>query len=86
MGTSDAVNVAGYQILKMGVVDQAITLLQQNVRDYPESADSRFGLGRALRTDGRLKEARVEFERTLLIDREHDRAKTALEEMDRTNR
>ena len=86
MDTSDAVNVAGYQILKMGVVDQAIALLQQNVRDYPEAPNSRFGLGRALRTAGRLKEARAEFEQTLMVDPEHDRAKAALEGMDRTNR
>ena len=65
----------------MGAVDQAIALLQQNIRDYPESANSRFGLGRALRTAGRLEEARTQFERALAVDPEHRRARTALDEM-----
>ena len=81
LDTSDAVNVAGFQTLKMGAVEQAIALLQQNVQDYPESANSRFGLGRALRSGGRFEEARTQFERALAIDPEHPRAKTALDEM-----
>lgn len=79
--TGEAVNLAGYQILKMGDVAQAIALLEQNVRDNPGSADGRFGLARAYREAGRLEEARAGFERALQIDPEHRRAKRALEEL-----
>lgn len=82
MDTSDAVDVAGFQILKMGAVDQAVALLEQNVQDYPGSANSRFGLGRALRTAGRLEEARAEFEQVLRLDSAHGRANAALAEME----
>jgi hypothetical protein len=81
VNTSDAVNVAGYQILKVGDVLQAIALLEQSVSDNPGSADSHFGLARAYRTAGRLDEARAGFERALLVEPEHERAKRALAEM-----
>lgn len=80
--TSDAVNVAGYQILKMGDVEQAVALLGRNVEDNPGSADARFGLGRALRSAGRVEKARLEFELALVIDPEHSRSIAALAAMD----
>jgi hypothetical protein len=81
LDVSDAVNVAGYQILKMGAVDQAIALLHWNVRGAPGSADAHFGLGRALLAGERSEEARAEFEQALRLDANHARAKTALEQM-----
>ncbi len=80
--TDVAIEVAGFQILKMGDVKPAVALLTANAAAYPSSADAQFGLGRALRSDGRLIEARAAFGRALTIDPKHARALKALAEMD----
>lgn len=82
MDTSDACNIAGFQSLKMGDIDTAIALLEQNAIDYPKSESVRFGLGRAYRTAGRLEEARNQFRMALKIDPEHERSKAALDSLD----
>jgi len=76
--TSNAVNVAGFQILKMGDIETAVALLEQNVRDYPTSASTRFGLGRAYQTAGSLDRAREEYQAALDADSSYERAKSAL--------
>ena len=78
---ANAVNIAGFQILKMGQIANAIALLEQNVLDNPGVAECRFGLGRAYRRAGRDGEARGEFEHALRIDPRHQRAAAALAEM-----
>ena len=76
--TSEAVNMAGYQTLKMGVIDTAITLLEQNTTDYPQSATARFELGRAYQTAENPSSAREQFLAALVIDPDHERAQSAL--------
>lgn len=76
--TSDAAQIAGYQILKMGQIENAIALLEQNARDYPNGANAHFGLGRAYQTAGRMVDARASFERALQLDPEHERAARGL--------
>ena len=76
--TSSAVNVAGFQILKMGDIETAVALLQQNARDYPTSASTRFGLGRAYQAAGSLDRAREEYQAALDADSSYERAKSAL--------
>ena len=76
--TSNAVNVAGFQILKMGDIETAVALLEQNARDYPTSASTRFGLGRAYQTAGSLDRAREEYQAALDTDSSYERAKNAL--------
>ncbi len=66
---------------KMGAVDTAIALLEQNAEDYPRSANTRFGLGRAYKTAGRLSEAEAEFRAALAADPDHTRSQAALESM-----
>lgn len=85
LNTNTAMNIAGFQILKWGQVENAIALLEVNARAYPDSAETRFGLGRALRTAGRLEDAREQFNLALEFDPEYRRAKSALEEMDEKN-
>ncbi len=82
LDTSAAAEVAGYQALKMGQMSSAITLLEQNARDYPNRADAAFGLGRAYGGAGRTDGARTQFERALKIDPKHKRAIAALKELD----
>ena len=77
--TSDPVNIAAYQMLKMGQIQNAISLLEQNAIDNPESASTRFGLGRAYRSSGQLQKARLQFLEALRIDPEYRRAREALE-------
>ena len=69
--TEVAMEVIGYQSLKMGSVAAAVALLEHNLQDYPRSADAAFGLGRAYKLAGRKPEAKAEFERALSIDPNH---------------
>ncbi|MDH3647607.1 MAG: tetratricopeptide repeat protein [Gammaproteobacteria bacterium] len=82
---SDPVNMAAFQILKMGDVDNAIALLEQNAKDYPDSANTRFGLGRAYQTAKRLEDAKTEFLAALNADPDHARSKAALEALLKKN-
>lgn len=77
--TGDAVDFVGYQILKMGHAQTAVILLTQNVSAHPNSARAHFGLGRALEAAGNKAAARVEYQRTLAIDPNYLRARTALD-------
>ena len=76
--TRNASQIIGYQDLKMGEVEGAIALLERNAADYPEAADSAFGLGRAYAAAGRNDEARAEFARALSLEPGHARATRAL--------
>jgi hypothetical protein len=77
-----AVEFAGYQMLKMGSLVAAVTLLEANLADNPHSASAAFGLGRAYATDGNADAARGELERALALDPDHRGATRALAELD----
>lgn len=77
VSTADAVDFVGYQCLKMGETSTAVPLLTQNVADYPLSARAHFGLGRALKTQGKSAEAGAEFDRALGLDPTFVSARTA---------
>ena len=81
VNTEAAMEVIGYQALKMGSSAAAIHLLERNRGDYPDSAAAAFGLGRAYKAVGRAAEAKLQFERALSLDPNHQRAKTALAEL-----
>ncbi len=66
--TRSGVEFIGYQMAKMKDYDGAIALLTQNAADYPRSASSQFGLGRAYRAAGKDAEARAAFQQALQID------------------
>ncbi|MEJ2084787.1 MAG: tetratricopeptide repeat protein, partial [Acidobacteriota bacterium] len=76
--TRAGIELIGYQILKMGEVDQALALLAANASAYPGSASSAFALGRAQLASGNRKAARSSFETALTLDPTHSRARTAL--------
>jgi len=80
-GMDDAMQAAGYQMLKMGAGPAAVMILSANAEAYPKSAGAAFGLGRAWATTGETAKARVEFERVLALDPKHERAKKALEKL-----
>jgi hypothetical protein len=76
--TEVAMEVIGYQSLKMGSIASAVALLEHNRHDYPQSPAAAFGLGRAYKTAGRIPEAKSEFERALALDPTHKRSRDAL--------
>lgn len=81
INTESAMEVIGFQALKMGSTPAAIRLLERNRDDYPRSAAAAFGLGRAYRAAGRSAEAKNELELALSLDPNHERAKLALAEI-----
>jgi len=80
--TSNPVQIASYQILKMGQTETAIRLLNENIKAYPDSSVAAFGLGRAYASAGRKADARAEFERALVLDPGNTRAEQALKALD----
>jgi tetratricopeptide (TPR) repeat protein len=53
---------------KMGDYAASIELLKANAADYPSSASSQFGLGRAYTAAGNSELAKQAFEKALQID------------------
>ena len=80
--TGPAAEFVGYQMLKMGDIDAAITLLKANSEHYPGSATAAFGLGRAQQTGGDIDSARAELERALALDPDYERATRMLASLD----
>ena len=76
--TRSGVEMIGYQMLKMGDQLGATTLLTMNASDFPRSASSAFGLGRALLAGGDTTRARREFVRALDLDPSNKNAADAL--------
>jgi len=80
--TDEAMQIAGYQMLKMSAVASAVALLAKNVEAYPQSSDAAFAYGRATQTAGDLATARSEFQRALTLNPKNARATKALAAMD----
>lgn len=80
--TRDAVDFAGFQILKMGQQQTAIALLERNVVDHPKSADSRYELARALLNANRERDARVQLDHALELDPAHKKALKAVKDLE----
>ncbi len=81
--TDEAMEVIGYQMLKMGAGPSATLVLSENAAAYPKSSTAAFGLGRACATSGEAEKARAEFERAIALDPKNERAKKALEALPR---
>ncbi|MDG1858051.1 MAG: hypothetical protein P8I94_03035 [Emcibacteraceae bacterium] len=71
-------NFVGFQMLKMKKSDTAIELLKQNTQDYPECSEAYFELGRAYVSINSISLARENYKKSVKIDPENERAKTAL--------
>lgn len=57
----DLLNILGYRLLAAAKFDQAIETFEQNVKEYPESANVYDSLGEALERHGRLPGALVNY-------------------------
>src|SRR5207249_1330386 len=60
--TDEALQVIGYQMLKMGDRSAAAVLLAANAADHPKSSGAAFGLGRAYWETKEFSKARAQFE------------------------
>jgi hypothetical protein len=80
--TDEAMQVIGYQMLKMGDHPAAVALLTANAADYSKSSGAAFGLGRAWRETRQTAKARAAFGSALRLDPKNERALQALNEMD----
>ena len=78
MDTRDGVEFIGYQMVKMSDYKGAIELLRANAADYPKSASSQFGLGRAYKAAGETALAKEAFEHALQINPNYKRASDGL--------
>lgn len=76
-------NSTAYQYLGAGLVPEALTLLELQVRLFPESANARDSLGEGYLHAGRVAEARAAYEKALELDPEFENARTVLEYLDR---
>lgn len=68
LNTREGVEFIGYQMSKMDDHKGAIVLLKANAADYPQSASSQYGLGRAYKAAGDLENAQSAFRRALQLD------------------
>jgi tetratricopeptide (TPR) repeat protein len=80
--TDFAMEVIGYQILKMGEAETAIALLDANAEAYPKSSGAAFGVGRAYNTAGDAARAKEAFQRAVTLDPGNKRAAAALKALE----
>lgn len=85
---ANPLNVKGYVKLAaayehVALVDKAIALLQNGVKQVSFSADLHFHLGRLYNRKGMSLAARAEFEKTLAIQLDHQEARLMLEMLKR---
>lgn len=76
--TREGIEFVGYQMAKMSDYAASIELLKANTADYPNSASSQFGLGRAYTASGNTELAKQAFERALQIDPQFKKATDGL--------
>jgi len=64
-----------------GNLADAIKFLELNVREFPDSAEAHYELGRVYSINQQTEDAIREYEKSLIIDEKHIQAKKALEEL-----
>lgn len=77
--TREGVEFIGYQMVKMGDYRGAIDLLRANAAAYPQSASAQYGLGRACKAAGNVKNAQAAFRQALRIDPAFKKASEGLD-------
>ena len=82
-GVSDANNIEakkglGYTYLIAQNAEAAILVFNNLIKDFPNEAEYRVGLGQAYLIGGKTKKARQTFEYALSLDQDNDNAKIFL--------
>ena len=83
--TQDLVNDFGYQQLRAGHLDEAITIFTQNTRSYPQSSNAFDSLGEAYLKKGDRNLAIKNYEKSLELDPNNESGKVALEKLKSKN-
>lgn len=76
-----ALNALGYRLLRMQRPAEAVSVLQWNVAQYPNSANAHDSLGEAYRAAGRITEALASYHRSLALDAGNENARKMIAEM-----
>lgn len=76
-------NAAGYTLLRMKHVDDAIAIFALNVEQFPESPNVYDSLGEALAAKGDVKHALDNYRKSLELNPHNDNARKAIEELER---
>jgi CubicO group peptidase (beta-lactamase class C family) len=63
-----SLNSLGYRLLRQGMIDHAVSVLEFNAELFPRSANVHDSLGEAYYSAGRLEEALVQYRASLRID------------------
>jgi len=74
-------NILGYELLKSGMANEAITIFKLNVEAYPESSNVYDSLAEAYSTAGDKDRAIEYYEKSLELNPANDNAKQMLEKL-----
>lgn len=79
--SSYELNTAGYVFMTAGEIEKANFLFKLNTELYPSDSHVYYSYGRSLYKLGRIDEAATQYEKVLLLDPSHSRARTMLREI-----
>jgi CubicO group peptidase (beta-lactamase class C family) len=77
----DTLNGVGYELLRNGLVDDAVSVFRLNVELYPDYANGYDSLGEAYMTAGENELAIENYEKSLELDPENDNAVEMLQRL-----
>jgi tetratricopeptide (TPR) repeat protein len=79
--SENAVNQAGYRVLRSGQVPGAVALFRRNVAAYPESWNVHDSLGEGLAAAGEEEAAIASYRRSLELNPDNDNAREWIEKL-----
>ena len=79
--TERTLNILGYMLLSSGQTQDAITVFQRNVREYPESGNVYDSLGEAYMNAGQKELAIQNYEKSLQLDPKNQNAVEMLKKL-----
>jgi CubicO group peptidase (beta-lactamase class C family) len=74
-------NGLGYQMIREGKLEVAVSLFKLNVEEYPESANAYDSLGEAYKRIGQIDLAIESYERSMELNPENDNAREMLRQL-----
>jgi tetratricopeptide (TPR) repeat protein len=74
-------NGLGYQMIREGKLEVAVSLFRLNVEEYPESANAYNSLGEAYKRIGQIDLAIESYERSMELNPENDNAREMLRQL-----
>ncbi len=75
VATEVEVNLAGYQLMNQGKMDEALAMFRKNIKDHPESWNTYDSYGEALAKQGNKQEALANYRKALSLAPEGQKAR-----------